>query len=138
VITDKMIFSNAQAVTTSGATNSTNTLDVGETANPNAGAGTPIWCYVMVNTTFSPCTGTTATFDAALQQCATSGGTFEQIAQGFAFSNGEIVKGLNLMTHPLPAKHKRYLKVVYTTTTGSGWIAGNIDALLTLNAPRTS
>jgi hypothetical protein len=138
MLTDKMIFSNAQAITLSGTTTGTNVLDVGEVANPNLGAGTPIWLYCMVNTTFSPCTGTTATLQAILQDCATSGGTWASILAGYAFSNGEITKGVNLLTVPLPAKHKRYLKLIYTTATGSGWIAGNIDALLTPNAPRTS
>ncbi len=131
---DKMVFSDAQEVTTSGATTSTSTLDM-EFANPNLGAGTPIWLWCRVNTTFA---GVGETLDAQLQDCATSGGTYNKIAQGFAFSNGEAVKGLDLLTIPLPAKHKRYLKLMYTTSTGSGWTAGNIDAFLTLAAPRTA
>jgi Bbp16 len=133
---DKMVFSDAQAVTASGATASTNVLDT-EVASSNLGAGTPIWLVCRVNTTFVVCTGTTCTFDAALQDCATSGGTYTQIAQGFAYSTAEILKGLDLLTTPLPAVHKRYLKLVYTVATGSGFNSGAIEAFLTTAAPRT-
>jgi hypothetical protein len=138
MMTDKGIFSARQAVTASGTTDSTNVLDT-EVASSNQGAGTPIWLVCQISTAFTVCTGcTSATLSATLEDCATSGGTYGILATGYAYSIAECVKGLNLQTIPLPAKHKRYLKVVYTNAIGSGYIAGNVNAVLAGSAPRTS
>jgi hypothetical protein len=138
MVTEKgWIFSNAQAITTSGATNGTNVVDT-EFAASNLGGGTPLWLVVRVNTLFVEVTSGSETLDVQLQTSATSGGTYTKIASGFLFSGRECVKGLDLLTCPLPVDNLRYLKVVYTTTTGSGWSAGNVDAFLTLNAPRNT
>ena len=136
MVTEKaLIFSNAQAITTSGATNSTNTIDT-EVAASNLGGGTVLWLVVRVNTTFVEIVSGSETLDVQLQNSATSGGTYVKIASGYLFSGRECVKGLDLLTTPLPVDNLRYLKVVYTTTTGSGWTAGNVDAFITLNAPK--
>lgn len=136
MVTEKaLIFSDAQAITTSSTTNSTNVIDT-EFAASNLGGGTPLWLVVRVNTTFVEVVSGSETLDASLQTCATSGGTYTKIASGYLYSGRECVKGLDLLTIPLPVDNLRYLKVVYTTTTGSGWTAGKVDAFITLNAPK--
>jgi len=136
MITEKaLILSDAQAITTSSTTNSTNTIDL-EFATPNIGGGTPLWLICRVNTLFVEVTSGSETFDAQLQNSATSGGTYVKIAQGYGFSGREVVKGLDLLTIPLPADCLRYLKVVYTTTTGSGWSAGKVDCFIASTAPK--
>ena len=126
------IFSDAQALTASGAENSTNVIDT-EVASSNIGAGTPIWVYCRVNTAFTA--ASSSTMIVSLQNCATSGGTYTSIFVGPTLTVGQLVKGLDLCTIPLPVDNLRYLKMVYTQGVGSGWTAGKVDALLTHNAP---
>jgi hypothetical protein len=133
MITEKgNIFSNAQALVASGAENSTNVIDT-EVAGSNIGAGTPIWVYCRVNTLFTA--ASSSTMIVSLQNSATSGGTYTSIFVGPTLTVGQLVKGFDLCTIPLPVDNLRYLKMVYTQGVGSGWTAGNVDALLTLNAP---
>ena|SRR3990167_1316625 len=133
MVVDKMVFSDAQALTASTVENSTNTLDT-EAAASNIGGGTALWLYCRVNTTF---TGAHS-FVASLQHCATSGGTFASILVSPTYTNGQLVKGFDILTVPLPNENLRYLKMIYTPSTGSGWTAGAIDALITSQAPRPS
>ena len=133
MITEKgNIFSDAQALTASGAENSTNVVDT-EVAASNIGGGTPVWLYCRVNTTFTA--ASSSTMIVALQNCATSGGTYTSLLIGPTLTVGQLVKGLDLMTVPLPVDNLRYLKLIYTQGVGSGWTAGKVDALLTHNAP---
>lgn len=133
MLVDKMVFSDAQALVASGAENSTNVLDT-EFASSNLGGGTPIWLVCRVNTQMT--SATSATLIVSLTSSATSNGTYTSDAISRTWTVGQLVKGLDLLTIPLPADHLRYLKVVYTQAVGSGWSAGNVDALLTLNVPR--
>lgn len=133
MVTEKaLIFSNAQAITASTATDSTNVIDT-EFATPNLGGGTPLWLVCRVNTTF---VAPGSTLTVKLSSSATSGGTYLTDAQSQAFTVGTCVKGLDLLTIPLPLDHLRYLKLTYTPATGSGPSAGNIDAYIALTAPR--
>ena len=136
MVTEKaLIFSNAQALTLSGVVASTNVVDT-EVAASNIGGGTVLWLVVRINTTMVEIVSGSETLDATLQHSATSGGTYTTIARGFLYSGRECVKGLDLLTIPLAVDNLRYLRVAFTTTTGSGWTAGNVDAFLTLNAPK--
>jgi hypothetical protein len=133
MFTDKGIFSNAQTLAASSAENSTNTLDT-EVASSNLGAGTPIWLVVRVNTTFTNASaGGTET--VSLQSSAASASGFAANLTGPTVTVGVMVKGLDLLTVPLPADHLRYLKVVYTPASCSGWTAGAVDAFLTTASP---
>lgn len=132
---DKMVFSDAQALTASGAENSTNTLDT-EAAGSNIGPGTPLWLYCRVNTAFTA--ANSSTMIVSLQNSATSGGTYTNILVSPTYTVGQLAKGFDMLTAPLPNENLRYLKVVYTQAVGSGWTAGNVDALLTSQAPRPS
>ena len=133
MLLDQCSFSDAQALTGSGAENSTNVIDL-ESTTPNIGAGTPIWLYCRVNTTFT--SATSQTLIVALQNSTASGGTYVSIAISPTYTVGQLVKGLDLLTIPVPVDNIRYLKVLYTNAVGSGFTAGNVDAFLSLNAPR--
>ena len=133
MIMDWMSFSDAQAITASGTTNSTNVLDT-EVAASNIGGGTPLWLYCRVNTAFT--CDTSGTLIVALQNCATSGGTYTSILISPTYTVGTLAKGLDLLTAPLPVDNLRYLKLLFTNGVGSGFTAGKIDAFLTLSAPR--
>jgi hypothetical protein len=110
---------------------STYTLDT-EVAGANQGAGTPLWVVVkMLNIQ----TGTTGeTLAALLQDCTTSGGTFATILAGRSFSGGEFANAPTLLAAPLPAHHRRYLKVTYDCSSGLVW-TGGVDAYIAINAP---
>ena len=127
-------FSDAQAQTASSVEYSTNVLDT-EATDSNIGAGTPIWLYCRVNTAFS---GTSGTLVAALQHCASSGGTYLDLVVSPTYTTTQLVKGFDLLTVPLPVENQRYLRMRYTPATGSGYTAGKIDAFLTTQAPRNT
>ena len=134
MLTDKMIFSDAQAYTLSTVDNSTNVLDT-ENTDSNIGAGTPLWLVCRVNTAFA---GTSGTFIVKLQHCATSGGTYLDLLVSPTYTTTQLVKGFDLLTVPLPVDNQRYLKLTYTQATGSGYTAGKIDAYITVIAPRNA
>lgn len=133
MFTDKAIFSNAQAITASGTTTGTNVVDT-EVAGSNIGGGTPLWLVCKVNTTFTD--ATSGALAATLTTSATSNGTYVVLATGRVYSVGVLVKGLDLLTIPLPVDNLRYLGMSYANTIGSGFTAGNVDAFITSNAPR--
>lgn len=134
MVIDKCEFSDAQAFTGSADEASTNVVDT-EVAASNVGPGTPIWVYCRVNTTFT--CDTSGTMIVSLQNCATSGGTYVDIAKTATFTVGTLVKGLDVLTIPIPAKNLRYLRMYFDKGVGSGFTAGKIDAFLTTQAPRT-
>lgn len=133
MVIDKGVFSDAQAMTGSASEASTDVLDT-EVAGSNIGAGTPIWCVCKVNTAYT--CDTSGTLIAALQNCATSGGTYTNIAISATYTVGQLVKGFDALVIPMPSDNLRYLRMYYTKGVGSGFAAGKMDAFLTLNAPR--
>lgn len=144
MIMDKMEFSDAQAITASTATDSTNVLDLGlASTGSDVGSGTPIWVVGRVNTTFVDAAPSAAnTWRVALQHSASEGSGFVDVFAGPAANkvssiaaNNDMTKGADLLTQPLPTDLLRYLKVQITPAAASGPSAGKIDAFLTLNAP---
>ena len=130
-----LVFSDAQVPPTPVSADfaSTNLIDT-EYADHNLGAGTPIWVVCVLNDGQS---GTTAeTLSVELRDCATSGGTYVAILEGYSWSGGELTVGRHLLAVPLPTKHKRYLRLYFDCSAGLVW-TGTIDAYLALNAPRT-
>lgn len=125
-ILDKQLeFSDAQAVTATAA--STNVIDL-DTAAPNIGSsGTPIYAEVRVNTT---CTsGGSATIDAVLQDSADNS-SFATLVAPAQVAVAAATAGVVIMRVPLPAKHRRYLRINYTIGTAN-LTAGKFDAFLT-------
>jgi hypothetical protein len=134
MITDKWIFSDAQTSTASTVFNSTNTVDT-ENTDSNLGAGTALWLVCRVNTAFA---GTSGTYVVALQHCATSGGTYLDLIKSATYTTAQLVKGFDLLTTPLSVENQRYLKLTYTSATGTGYPTGKIDAYLSAVAPRNT
>jgi len=132
MLLDQCQFSDAQALTGSSTENSTNVIDL-ENTTPNVGGGTPIWLYCRVNTTFA--SATSQTLIVALQNSTASGGTYVSRLISPTYTVGQLVKGFDMLTTPLPLDCIRYLKMLYTNAVGSGFTAGNVDAFLSLNAP---
>ena len=131
-----LMMSDDQAIPTPVSADfaSTNTLDT-EVVDSNLGAGTPLWVVVQMK---NKQTGTTAeTLAVGLQDCATSGGTYATIALGRTFSGGEFIYAPTLMAIPLPANHKRYLKILYDCNAELVW-TGSVSAYLSLNAPKVN
>ncbi len=118
----KLEFSDAQAVTSTA--DSTNTLDM-QVADANLGAGKPLWLIVEVGETFANATSMKVT----LQDSATdfSGAT---LIDSKVHLEAALVKGFRLLAVPLPAEHKRYLKLVYTVSGTHN--AGAVNAYLTM------
>lgn len=111
---------------------STNTLDT-EVADSYLGAGTPLWVVVQMA---DKQTGTTGeTLSVELQDCATSGGTYAAIVEGRSFSGGEFATAPTLLAVPIPANHKRYLKLSYDCSAGLVW-TGTVNAYISLHAPK--
>ena len=131
---EQVQFSNAQTITASAAaTAGTNVWDT-EAADSNLGAGTPVWVICRVSTAFTTASAGD-TLIADLEQCATSGGTYTDLLKSATFTVGQLVKGFNVLTAGLPAKHLRYLRFNYNYASGSGFTAGAVNAYPTLNAP---
>jgi len=134
MVTDRgLIFSNAQAMTGSADEASTNVVDT-EVAGSNVGGGTVMWVVCRVNTTYT--CDTSGTLIVSLQNCATSDGTYANIAVSATYTVGTLAKGYDALTIPLPVDNLRYLRMYYDKGVGSGFTAGKMDAFLTPNAPR--
>jgi len=135
MIIDKMVFSDAQTITASAATTAgTDTLDT-EAAASNIGGGTPLWLVCRVSTAFTTASAGD-TLIADLENSATSGGTYTDVLKSATFTVGQLVKGFDILTVPLPVDNLRYLRMNYNYASGSGFTAGAINAFLTLNAPK--
>ena len=121
---EKWTFSDAQAITSIGDTESSDTVDVGR-ATPPLGAGTPVWCNVKVATAFS--SGGQATLEVRLETgAANTLGTI--LMQSREWAVAECVKGKVLMSIPVPAEDVlRHLGMQYEVGT-SAMSAGNVDA----------
>jgi len=140
IMDSKLIFSEDQALTTTGSANSTNIVDLGAgydafgsaaSANPGQ-AAKPLWLNVRVGTAFA--SAGSATLTVALQHCATVGGTYTQanIATP-AIGKASLVAGYNILSVPLPVNLNRYLKLVYTVGTAD-MTAGTVNAWIGMDS----
>jgi len=137
ILDSKLEFSDAQAICLSIATStdSTNVLDL-QVADPNIGAGTPIWLIVRVNTLFAPTLATLLVEPRDADGAnSLSLATAIMFSKTFSGSLDELEAGDILISMPLPANIRRYMKILYTTA-GSTLTAGKLDAFLSLTAPR--
>jgi len=130
-----MEFSDAQALSvTTGETVATNMIDL-QVADPNQGAGTPIYLVISVNTAIAPATSVGMYFEL---EDAPDGSTWTPIIRGetrYNSTSGELDAGQVIYAGPIPAEHQRYLQLVYTTSVTT-LSAGNMDAYLSLAPPR--
>lgn len=121
VMDAKLVLSDAQAQTSVGTHACTTPMDFG-VANPNSGVGTPLWLTVAVQTACAGASGSTLQIQVA---DAADGSTYALLfanSVGTAAGYGgtsifSIAAGTKLINQPLPATHRRYLKVSYVIGT---------------------
>lgn len=128
MIDSKLEFSDAQEFTTAEAHDSENILDLG-IADPNKGAGTPVFVDAHVNTDFA--SDGSATLKTELQHCDTVDGSYSTLISSGEIAVDDLVAGKALLDDVLPKEHKRFLKIVYTVGTAA-MTAGAVDAMLRL------
>lgn len=126
-------FSDGQALTSQGAANSTNIIDLnigvdglGSAKNSNPGESGKLWLFVVVSTLFE--SGGAGTLAVELQDCATVGGSYTNagISTG-TIALGTLVAGYKIIRMPLPTGLLEFLKLVYTVATAD-FTAGAVDA----------
>jgi len=123
MIDAKLIFSEAQAITASAASN---VLNMG-VANANFGDA-PLKVRFIVEETFDS-TNDTATLTIALQHSATDFGGTAVLVQGakHAISATTLIKGVYLPEFAIPKEHMQYLRLYYTVGT-ENFSAGKLTA----------
>lgn len=115
IMDGQLVFANEWAETATAAHPSTDTIDC-EIATPNFGVGTPLWVNVVVSTALTSDGAATMVF--ALEDAADNGSgapdTFAVLIQTEAYLKAATVAGFPLLVVPLPAYHRRHLKISWT------------------------
>lgn len=117
-------FSQAQAVTATGDTASTNVLDT--LVAQDEGIGEEVLVGVICTT--APTSGGAATIQAVLQT-SVDNATYTDALIGPSFAYTAVVAGTMLLQARLPVGLKRYLRVAYRIGTAV-LTAGNFSAFL--------
>lgn len=129
IMDSKLVLSSAQAQTSVATHDSTNVLDFGA-ADPNTGTGSPLWITVACQTALSGASGTT--LQVKVMHATSAAGTYACLFETPVFTNSnftgtssifQAAAGTNLINQPLPAEHRRAIKVSYvigTTVMASG------------------
>jgi len=121
---DKLVFSDAQAITVSAA--SAFTLNFG-LVNPNIGEGTPLIIRFVVEEAFT--TGTSIVI--ALQDGATSTPTNTLLETDVILTAEIAAKGAYIPEIRIPDHHAQYLRLYYTVV--GTYDHGKLTAYVTLN-----
>lgn len=130
-------FSDAQAITANATTaNSTNLIDQGALTDWKGTALNEFGqengnMFLVVEVETAPTAGTG--IQVELHDCATESGTYKATGIGVndAIPIATLVAGYRVLSVPLPAGLRRYLKLVYTTTGDHTASAGTVNAYLT-------
>lgn len=122
IIDSQMELSDAQAVTSTGDTASTNAYDAG--VAQDSAVGEPIMVDVRVETTAT--SGGSATVQAVLQTSADNS-TFTDLMAGAEFAVADVTQGTSLLRGVAPHGMKRYSRVVYRIGTAA-LTAGKFNA----------
>lgn len=118
------VYSDAQSAISSSDEASTNITDL-QVADPDIGSGTPLWINCTVNTVYA---GTGGGMTVLLQE-SDDNSTWTTALSSQAYSVAELTQGTVLMSVPLPAYVKRYIRLNYSTKL-CGFSSGNVDAYL--------
>ena len=128
ILDKQLVFSDAQAVTASAA--SEHTIDLGA-ANLELGVGTPLYIEVWMDTVFS---GSTATLTVDLQDGAAVGGSDKVMEILPAISQtAMIAKGIGLLAKvmlPVGMDISRHLRLYYTAS--ASLAGGKLNAFITI------
>lgn len=112
MIIDKALqVSNEQAVTVTAA--STDVIDFGQ-VNPNSGLNQNTTLAVTVDEAAAAAGAATVTFSI---QDSADNSTFADVAVTAAIGKASLTAGQQVLI-PMPAKHRRYVRVYYTVATG--------------------
>ena len=135
----QMIFELDWVETTIAEHISVDTIDCG-IANPNLGVGTPLWVNVVVAVQFESGGADTNVFTMYDEvddgSGAPDGGSWAILLQTEAYLKAACFPGAPVLVVPLPAFHRRHLKVSWTIAT-QALTAGTINAYISLHsAPR--
>lgn len=124
----QMVLSDAQAVTSTGDTASTNVYDCG--AAYDAGVGEELFINVAVDTAVT--SAGAATVQAVLQT-SDDNSTFTDAMAGAAIAKADLTAGVSMLKGRIPHGLGRYLRVAYRVGTAA-LTAGNFDAYFTKDA----
>lgn len=112
MIIDKALqVSNEQAVTVTAA--STDVIDFGQ-VNPNSGLNQNTTLAITVDEAAAAAGAATVTFSI---QDSADNSTFADVAVTAAIGKASLTAGQQVLI-PMPAKHRRYVRVYYTVATG--------------------
>lgn len=139
MLDSEIIFAEAQTVTATGDTASTNVYDAGNAVLGDAGqTGENLWVQAYVSTTVT--SGGAATVQAVLQDSADNV-TFNDVAAGPVFALAALVAGTRIFALQPPPGMRRYWQVAWRVGTAV-LTAGKFDAFvsntLQRNVPRPS
>jgi hypothetical protein len=128
LLDNELFLSNAQAVTATGDTASTNVYDTGGSNGQNnlALTGENLWINVVVNTTAT--SGGSATVQAVLQDSADNS-SWADVISGPAVAVASVVAGLTLLQIQPPLGTREYLRIAYRVGTAV-LTAGKFDAYI--------
>jgi len=138
----ELVLSNAQAFTSTGDLASTNRIDMtigedweGNARAKNPGEGGDLFLHIRVHTAFTSASPATAALTIALQECATSAGSYVTIMTVLSgYTAGQLTEGLEIWRGALPAdaENLRYQALLYTTA-GAVWTAGALQAHVSMD-----
>ncbi|MEI6083987.1 MAG: Bbp16 family capsid cement protein [Verrucomicrobiota bacterium] len=124
IIDNELYLSKAQAVTT-GATDSTNKIDLGA-----AGDATDCEMFLVIGVNTTATSGGSGTVAFSVQTCATIGGSYTKMVETAAIPVATLVAGYYPLRVRIPRGLLEFVKVVYTVATAD-LTAGKFDAFLT-------
>ena len=128
IIDNQEVFADAQAVTSTGDTASTNVIDTGSAYDD--GTGEHVYLVAQVDTTAT--SGGAATLAAVISDSADNS-TFADVLVGPATPVASLTAGRQLLRTRLPIGLRRYVRVTWRVGTAA-LTAGKFDAFLTKDA----
>ena len=133
MIDNEVVFCEAQAVTSTGDTASTNTYDNGGATLGDAGqTGENLWVRARCSTTAT--SGGSATVQAVLQDSADNI-TFADVVAGNAIAVASVTAGTDLLTVQPPPGMRRYWQIAWRVGVAA-LTAGKFDGFVTNSLQR--
>lgn len=134
MLDNEVIFSDAQAVTATGDTASTNTYDCGGTNGQSDNGQTTerLWVNMTVNTAFT--SGGSATLQGVLQDSADNA-TFADVVAGPVIAVANLTAGTPLLQVQPPPGMRRYWRTVSRVGTAA-MTAGAVDSYVSESIQR--
>jgi hypothetical protein len=119
-------LSDAQAVTSTGSTASSNVIDLGVARDIAGGVVEALKLLTQVNTTFT--SGGSATLQVQVQTSADNS-SWSTLAESAAIPVASLVQGYRFFENGVPGPTSRYLRLNYVVGTAA-MTAGKLDAAL--------